>query len=81
MLYLRFFLNFFLDGDDAYSKVWTDRAANITSGTLIAIVHTNNMIPFTIGLGGFIKNMLWTKLNTKTALLTPVYHHVNLIMF
>jgi len=77
MLYLRFFLN----GNDAYSKVWTDHAANITSGTLIAIVHTNDMIPFTVSLGRFTKNMLWTKLNTETALLTPLYYHMNLIMF
>jgi len=81
MLYLRFCLNFFLDGNHAYSKVWTDHAANITSGTLIAIVYTNNMIPFTVSLGGFVKNMLWTKLNTETALLTPLYYHMNLIMF
>ena len=81
MFYLRFFLRLFLDGNDAYSKVWTDHAANITSGTLIAIVYTNNMIPFTVSLGRFIKNTLWTKLNTETALLTPVCYHMNLIMF
>ena len=81
MFYLRFFLRLFLNGNDAYSKVWTDHAANITSGTLIAIVYTNNMIPFIISLGGFVEEMLWTKLNTEAALLTPVYYHLNLIMF
>jgi hypothetical protein len=81
MLYPCFFLVFFLDGNDAYGKVWTDHAANITPGTLMAIIGTNCMIPFTVSLGGFSEDMLWTELDAETALLTPLYYHLNLIMF
>ena len=86
MLYLRFFINFFPDGNDAYSKLWTDHTAVVTSeraapGTLMVTIDTNRMISFAISLGGFGESMLWTKLNTEAALLTPVYYHLNLIMF
>jgi len=74
----RFFLRLSLNGNNINSKVRTDHTTNITSGTLIAIIHSNRMIPLAINLSGFVENMFRAKLNTEATPLTPLGYHNNL---
>ena len=59
------------------SKVRTDHATNITSGTLIIIINTYRMITTTINISGLTQNMFRTKINAEAALLAPFCYNNN----
>jgi len=63
--------------DGINSKVWTDHATNITSGTLIIIINTYRMITTAINISGFIQNMFRTKINAEAALFAPFCYDNN----
>ena len=55
--------------------------AHFAANAFIWVVHTDNMVPLTVGLVTFVQEVLWAKLDTEAAALAPFCHHKDLVLF